>query len=140
MKSTQKSTTVVEFYESQHDAGRRIARMNTKMAEEEASGKVEPWFLYFTDPEKQPGSASWAPASSRRPASCPPSTACTNSASTRAAPWWPMTHRRTMCPSGIASSPQTRRWRSSDTGGGRHEAPLEPEHEVDAEEPRRSSG
>jgi hypothetical protein len=47
--------SVVAFHEAQQDAGRRIVRMNAKMAEEQASGKVEPWFLYFTDLEKSAG-------------------------------------------------------------------------------------
>ena len=55
MKSTQKSTTIVESHESQQEARRRIARMNAKIAEEQADGKVEPWFLYFTDLEKPTG-------------------------------------------------------------------------------------
>jgi hypothetical protein len=55
MKSTQKSTTAAELHASQQEARRRIARMNAKVAEERASGKVEPWFLYFTDPEKPAG-------------------------------------------------------------------------------------
>lgn len=54
MKSTQKSTTAVESHASQ-EARRRMSRMNAKVAEEQASGKVEPWFLYFTDPEMPAG-------------------------------------------------------------------------------------
>jgi hypothetical protein len=49
-----RTVSVVDFHEAQQD-GRRVARMDAKMAEEQASGKVEPWFLYFTDPKKPAG-------------------------------------------------------------------------------------